>query len=178
MSDTRIETGVSEAELSAIEARANLSVDASYPSVLRESEYRHDVGALAAEVRRLQDECCRLTNLALDRREDLKGQIIHLRDECEQLRVERNKAVCQRDRVLAELGMSWEKFSGEPGPEELDKVARSMMCDQMSSLLPPAHWSRDFGQTEWSALSEMQRDRWRERARKHREQYADPSPHE
>lgn len=78
-------------ELFAIEARANLPADATDPSVLRESEHRHDVGALVAEVHRLQDENNRLTNLALDRREDLHGQIINLQAECNDLRARLNR---------------------------------------------------------------------------------------
>lgn len=152
-------------ELSAIEARSNLPTDATYPSALRESEYRHDVGALVVEVHRLQDENNRLTNLALDRREDLQGQIVNLRNECEQLRAERNEAVSQRDRVLDELGVSWKKFSGEPSPEDVERVARGMMYDQMTSLLPSEHWSKDFGRTEWTELPEFQRERWRQKAR-------------
>ena len=61
--------------------------------------------------------------------------------------------------------------TSEPMDSELEALARSMMCDQMTTLLPPSLWPIGNGRDAWAALTPSAREAWLERARRHQEEY-------
>lgn len=139
---------------------------------------RSDVPTLIAEVRRLQS----IGNAQLEELHRLRSeremwqadkQAFDARAaECRQLRFERDDLRTRVNQLLGDLDRDaeeWLPYMREAATKDvqLDAVARGLMYEQMTSLIPPYGWSKDFGRTEWNAMAESQRERWRERAREH-----------